>query len=212
MQSVLWQLWISLSYLTGKHATSHLPLNAQEAYYVTVFTPHTGHDNGVWQSYESYYRLIIQLSVQLHMNSINQAAIVRQTPQTQTTGCGKKHLQCLLRKMNMAAEGELREPPTSLWLLVAECLGPCESQESCQGQLNGVLSHPAETPSCEQKCDRSTLNWETEAAGRHMQPFVWWFNFSLLEITSLILCVHLRPSPVICWLFNEIYNCRDAPW
>lgn len=190
------QLGISLSYLTGKRLTAHyLSLIAQEAYYVPVYSLHTGHHNGVWQSYESYqthytagvygciwiaYIRQPLCSTTRRQAAAREASIV--SPQEDESGrCGRAQTASTI---DLAGSG---------WMFGAMWVTRVKS--ACHRQLNGVLRHPAETPSSEQKCDRSTLDgeqskdWGSSVSerreDRQMQPFMWRFHFSRLEITSL---------------------------
>lgn len=167
--------------------------------------------------------------VQLHMNSIHQAAIVRQTPQNQTTICSKGNICSVSSGRWISALREkLKEPSPLIWLAVAKCSGPCESQESksaCHRQLSGIFRHPTETPSSEQNSNRQL--WmenraETEAAASQRGERTGKFILSCGDVMSPSVCL----SPVICWLFTcvsvysnhthshnrDIQLLRNAPW
>lgn len=189
-------------YQTGKHLTAQCrSLNAQETYY--------GHGNGAQQSYESCTALYA-----LGSSGASE-------PQSRAAW---KHLQRRLGKMNSGAARALREPrhwSGRQWLNVQGPMRATGVKSACHRQLTGVLRRPAGTPCSEVR--RSALDGEQSresetaapqrggrgGADRQTRPFMWWFHFSILEITSLTFVrvfffIHLRLSArlslVICRL------------
>lgn len=98
---------------TGKCLTTHyLSLNAQEAYYMGVCLPHTGHHNGVEM------RVLSDLHYTSGLCDSAGTAYIRQPCEPDS-----REPDRLLRQMNLGAVQGLREPPPLIWLVVAKCSG-----------------------------------------------------------------------------------------
>lgn len=158
--------------------------------------------------------------VRLHMNSIHQATIVRLK---KTTGCGEGNI-CSISSGRWIwplweSSESLHHWSGSGWMFRAMWVTGVKS--ACHTQLNGVLRHPAETPSSEQKCDRNTLDGEqrlrqqrlTKQRGQADAAFHVAISFlqpgnNFINFICAFFFVHLRLSAClsldICWLFTCI--------
>lgn len=126
---------------------------------------HTGRNNRVRQSCESYQTLIIQLgcTAPYEQHTLGSHCASDFTERDDRLQRGK-------RSAVTPQEDEFKRCERALPLIqlaVAECSGAMRVtgvKSACHRQLNGVLRRPAETPSSEQKCDRKL--WMENRAGR----------------------------------------------
>lgn len=124
--------------------------------------------------------------------------------------------------MNLFTVRELRELPPLIWLAVlAECLGAVRVRRvksACHRQLTASSDNPTETLSREHGSNRRARMGNRaqakEAAAsqrgkgdQRIEPFMWWFHDSLLEIilsvffffySSLSVSAYLLALPLCC--------------